>query len=175
VRRLVIAVFVVVATVFGILLASAASDEPSRTYRNAVVVDAPRAAIWSLLTEFDRYDEWNPYITGGSGDATAGSILDLRFRGGTDDEGKMRTAKVLIVRPMRKLEWRTRVFAPGLLDREQVFRVLPRADGRWDVVQEVRFEGVLVPFTGFDEDRRGLVEMLDALAERAPSYQSSSP
>ncbi len=157
------------------VLASAAVDRPARSYRDAVVVDAPRAAIWSLLTEFDRYHEWNPYITEGSGSDVAGSTIELVFTvGGQGGEAETRSAKVLIVRPRRKLEWRTRIVAPGVLDREQVFRILPMRSGRWLVVQEVRLEGLLAPFTDFDDERAGLVRMLDAIAELAPDYQSSS-
>ena len=156
------------------VLASAALDRPARSYRDAVVVDAPRAAIWSLLTEFDRYHEWNPYITEARGTATAGSTIELGFRTGADGaEAETRSAKVLIVRPRRKLEWETRVVAPGFLDREQVFRVLPMRSGRWLVVQEVRLEGVLAPFADFDDDRAGLVRMLKAIVVFAPDYQSS--
>ena len=157
----------------GVVLASAALDRPARSYRDAVVVAAPRAAIWSLLTEVDRYDEWNPYITEGRGTATPGSTIELGFRTGSA-EVETRSAKVLIVRPRRKLEWETRVVAPGILDREQIFRVLPMRSGRWLVVQEVRLEGVLAPFADFDDDRAGLVRMLKAIALLAPGYQSSS-
>ena len=163
----------VAAIVVAAVLASAALDRPARSYRDAVVVDAPRAAIWSLLTEFDRYHDWNPYITEARGTATAGSTIELGFRTGSA-EVETRSAKVLIVRPRRKLEWETRVVAPGLLDREQVFRVLPMRSGRWLVVQEVRLEGVLAPFADFDDDRAGLVRMLKAIAVVAPDYQSSS-
>ncbi len=156
----------------GAVLASAALDRPARYYRDAVVVEAPRAAIWALLTEFDRYEEWNPYITEGRGSATPDSTLELGFRAG--DSFERQSAKVLIVRPMRKLEWETRTLVPGLLDREQIFRVLPmnRSD-RWLVVQEVRLEGLLAPVSDFDADRAGLVAMLAAIRELAPDYQSS--
>jgi hypothetical protein len=158
------------------VLASAALDEPSRSYRDVVVVDAPRGAIWSMLTEFDRYDEWNPYIVEASGAATTGSTVDLRLRsGGTTGDTESRSAEMLIVRPQRKLEWRTRVLAPGVLDREQIFRIVPEPSGRWVVMQDLKLEGVLAPFVDVDEEREGLAAMLEAIAEAAPSYQSSAP
>jgi hypothetical protein len=172
VRRVLLVLVGVVVLAGVVVVASAALDEPSKSYRDAVVVDAPRGAIWALLTEFERYDEWNPYITSGTGAARPGGLTDLVF---STDEDNVREAAMLIVRPQRKLEWETRVIGPGILDREQIFRVLPRDDGRWDVVQEVRLEGVLAPFTDFDADRRGLVAMLEAISELAPRYQSSAP
>lgn len=173
-RRIVLALVLFGMLGAGGLLVSAALDEPSREYRHAVVVEAPREAIWALLTQFDRYDEWNPYITEASGDATEGSSIDLAFATGDGDAEKA-TAEVLISRPMRKLEWRTRQLVPGLLDREQIFRVIPRGPGRYVVLQDVRLEGVLAPFSDFADDRAGLRAMLAAIAELAPRYQSSSP
>lgn len=172
--RATIVAIVILVVLGGAVLASAAVDQPSRHYRNAVAVEAPREAIWALLTQFDRYDEWNPYITEASGDATEGSSIDLAFATGDGDAEKA-TAEVLISRPMRKLEWRTRQLVPGLLDREQIFRVIPRGPGRYVVLQDVRLEGVLAPFSDFADDRAGLRAMLAAIAELAPRYQSSSP
>lgn len=173
-RRIVLALVLFGMLGAGGLLVSAALDEPSREYRHAVVVEAPRAAIWALLTQFDRYHEWNPYITQASGTAAVGSTVELTFRveGG---DARTEDAKILILRPQRKLEWRTRVVAPGILEREQIFRVIPLEDGRWAVVQDVRFEGLFAPFADVDDDRTGLADMLDAIVELAPSYQSSPP
>jgi hypothetical protein len=159
------------------LVASAAVDQPHRYYRQAVVVEAPREAIWSLLTDFDRYSEWNPYITRASGTPRVGAELDLHLEP-AGEAVEDHTAKVLIVRgPRRKIEWESRLVAPvpGVLDHEQIFRVLPTDDpGRWRIVSEARFEGLLAPFADLDGEREGLERMVAALAERARRYQSSS-
>jgi hypothetical protein len=157
------------------LLASALLDQPSRYYRDAVVVEAPRTAIWALLTDVEHYDDWNPYITRASGRATVGSELELRLEPAGED-AETHSAKVVIVRPRRKVEWETRMIVPvpGVLDHEQIFRVLPAGPGRWRIVQEARFEGLLAPFADLDGEREGLARMVDALTEHAPRYQSSS-
>ena len=164
----------VLALVAVAVLASAALDQPSRYYRDAVVIQAPRAAIWSLLTDFQQYETWNPYVTRGSGTLAEGSevSLTLRPKGG---DATTRSAEILVLHPRRKFEWRTRRLLPGVLDYEQVFRILPLGGERWRVVQEARIEGLLALFEDFDDDRAALVDMLDAIAELAPRYQSSSP
>jgi hypothetical protein len=157
-----------------LVLASAALDQPSRYYRDAVVVEAPREAIWALLTEFDRYAEWNPYVIRGRGQAIEGSDVTLTFEtaGGSPET---QSGEILVFHPRRKLEWRTRKVVPGILDYEQIFRVLPLGPNRYRLVQEARFEGVLVPLDDFAAERAGLVAMLHAIVELAPTYQSSSP
>jgi hypothetical protein len=155
--------------------ASAVLDQPHRYYREAVEVEAPRAAIWSLLTDFDGYAEWNPYITRASGVARVGEEVELRLEP-PGEEAESHTATVLIVRPRRKIEWETRLVVPfpGVLDHEQIFRVLPLGGNRWRIVSEARFEGLLAPFADVDGERAGLERMIEALAERAPRYFQSS-
>lgn len=173
-RRLVLVLVAVPVLALVLVLGSAVVDQPSRYYRDAVVVEASRERIWSLLTEFDGYGEWNPYITRASGNASEGTTLQLRVEPQGEDAEEL-SAKVLIVHPRRKLEWQTRKLVPGLLDHEQIFRVLPAGPNRFRLVQEARFEGVLTLFVDLDGERRGLALMLQALADRAAAdYQSSS-
>jgi hypothetical protein len=102
-----------------------------------------------------------------------GARLRLRLTPAGEEASEV-GADVLIVRPLRKLEWETRLLAPGVLDHEQIFRVVPAGTNRFRIVQEARFEGILAPFARLDDDRRGLVAMIRALARRAGTYQSSS-
>jgi hypothetical protein len=165
-RRVLMVVAGVVVLALGLLGASAASDQPHRYFRDAVVVDASREEIWSLLTDFAGYEAWNPYITRGTGVARVGAESELTFQPEGGD-AETTTVEVLIVRPRRKLEWRSRMAVPGLLDHEQIFRVIPVTPGRWRIAHEARFEGLLAPFADIDDERAGLERMLEALAERA--------
>ncbi len=121
-----------------------------------------------MLTEVDRYDEWNPHITRASGRVEEGATVDLQYTHGEAE------ADVLIVRPLQKIEWRSRTIAPGVLDLEQIFRVIPERPGSFHVVQDVRIEGVLALVSDLDDERAGLQAMLAAIARVAPTYQSSS-
>ena len=173
-RRLVLALGGLALVAATLVLASAALDQPNRYYRDAIVIEASRERIWSLLTELDGYRDWNPYITRASGNASEGATIELHAEPQGEDAEDL-TAKVLIVHPRRKFEWQSRTLAPGVLDHEQIFRVIPAGQNRWRIVQEARFEGVLTPFVDLDGERRGLARMLQALADRAAAdYQSSS-
>jgi hypothetical protein len=173
-RRLLLALGALLAVAVVAVLASAATDQPHRYFRDAVVAQAPCAVAWEVVTGFDRYDEWNPYLVRARGKAAEGASLDLDARPPGEDAEEL-DAEVIVVRPGRKLEWETRTVVPGVLDHEQIFRTLSDGPRRCRIVHEARFEGVLAPLADVDGERRGLAAMIAALARRAEAdYQSSS-
>lgn len=159
------------AVLAGMLLASAALDRPATTLHDEMVVNAPRPLVWKLLTEFEDYDTWNPYITAAHGAARTGQELDLHLAPHGETAADVE-CDVIAVKHLRKLYWRCRDHAlPGLLDREHVFRLLPMGrDGeRVRLVYDGRWEGVLVPFTELGNRKAGYLEMIFALKEKAES------
>ena len=115
-------------------------------------IDAPRAYVWSVLSDFDTYPEWNPFTPGVEGALAVGRpvALDVRF------EGK---------RPRRQVEWVNRVEPESLIcwgvrywsrkilaaNRRQELSEISPTRTRYYTVD--RFSGVLVPlvFTLYGE------------------------
>ena len=164
-RRLVVLLVLVAVTLVVVTLGSAALDRPSVTVREEMVVTAPRAHVWQLLSDFERYGEWNPFITDASGEARKGAAVDLSLQLGDEPNGTH--CDVLDVKEPRKLRWRCRMYAPGVLDREHTFRLLPLGPDRVRLVYEGRWEGVLQPFADLDDWKHGYERMAHALKERA--------
>jgi hypothetical protein len=144
------------------VLASAVLDRPASTVRQEMVVAAPRMRIWRLLTNFEQYERWNPYVVQARGDARIGNQLTFGTENGDELE-----PEVMDVKSQRKLRWRTRRLAPGILDEEQTFRIIPVGDGRFRLVYEGRIEGVLAPFSDTTAREQGYLRMLRALAREA--------
>lgn len=169
-RRLAIRVLFLAALVIAFLgaavLGSAALDRPSTTVHEEQIVEAPRSLVWQLLTNFDGYETWNPYITSAHGEARVGAEVDFHLEPRSGEPNDIE-CEVLDVKLMRKLRWRCRTYAPGVLDREHAFRVIPLGPDRFRLVYEGRWEGVLVPFADLDDRKRGYVRMADALRKRA--------
>ena len=105
----------------GVVLASGVLIHP-RSITAARSRSRSEAAIWAMLTEVDRYDEWKPHITRASGRSKKGRPSTSVTHGEAE-------ADVLIVRPLQKIEWRSRTIAPGVLDLEQIFRVILERPG----------------------------------------------
>ncbi|MFI5718153.1 SRPBCC family protein [Nocardia sp. NPDC051750] len=47
---------------------------------DVVEVDAPAEVVWSVLTDFDRYGDWNPFISRCRAELTVGAPIDMRVQ-----------------------------------------------------------------------------------------------
>jgi CelD/BcsL family acetyltransferase involved in cellulose biosynthesis len=165
-RRALAALAVVLGLVAGSLLGIAALDRPATTAHEEVVVQAPRHVVWRLLSDFEGYDSWNPFITDASGDARTGEVVSMQLEP-SGEKARDVECRVLVVKRLRKLRWRCRTHAPGLLDREHTFRVLPLGPDRVLVRYDGRWEGLLQPFADLGARKRGYESMARALKQHA--------
>jgi hypothetical protein len=115
----------------------------SSTIERSIEIDAPPAAVWSILTDTGAYPDWNPFITKLAGDFTVGSTLEVRIE---PPNAKPMTFKptVLAAQPEHELRWLGRFIIPGLVDGEHTLRIEPLAEGRSRFIQTERFSGLLV-------------------------------
>lgn len=73
------------------------------TITTAIDVDAPRDAVWTVLTDLEAYPDWNPHVTSAEGELREGSTLELRVdRIGAKPQET--TVNVPDVDPDRRLE-----------------------------------------------------------------------
>jgi hypothetical protein len=144
-----------------------------RELRTQIEVEATPERVWEILTDFDAYPEWNPFIQRIEGDAAPGSKLEVRIE---PPGGRAMTFKptVLEVAPGQELRWLGRVLAPGLFDGEHSLRIEPIDGSRVRFVQAERFTGVLVPVLGksLEKTQRGFTAMNEALKRRAEATDS---
>jgi hypothetical protein len=145
--------------------ASAALDRPARVVMVSSAVDASKADVWAVLTDVDDYDQWNPVITSASGEPVVGTELDLELTLPGHDPEEL-DAEVLIANGHRKLRWQDRLVLPGVRDWEYEFVLQAVEPGRVVVVQLLRSEGLLAPFTDEKAAREALALIGEALAER---------
>lgn len=139
--------------------------------RSEIEIDAPSEKIWSILTDFDRFPDWNPFIRASSGRIEKNQRLSVTLHPSGGRTTAMRPS-VLAVEPNRELRWIGHLGIPGLFDGQHIFELQPLGDARTMFVQREQFGGILLPFlTGMlrNETARGFGEMNQALKERAES------
>ena len=136
--------------------------------RTETTIDAPVERVWQVLTDFEAFPQWNPFIRHIRGAPVEGSRLEV-FLGASGTRGMKFRPKVLTVVPNRELRWLGRLGLPGLFDGEHIFELEAIGPGRTKFVQRERFRGIFLPFLrrSLDRDaRRGFEEMNQALRER---------
>ena len=136
--------------------------------RTETEIDAPVERVWQVLTDFETFPEWNPFIRRIRGKPVEGSRLQV-FLGASGARGMRFRPKVLKVVPNRELRWLGRLGFPRLFDGEHIFELQSLGPGRTKFVQREQFRGIFLPFLrrSLQRDaRRGFEEMNQALRQR---------
>ncbi|WP_149360335.1 SRPBCC domain-containing protein [Lolliginicoccus suaedae] len=138
----------------------------------AITIDAPPEAVWATLTDFEAYEQWNPFITSAEGTATTGT----RLHNTLENKGSTMTfePRITAAEPARELRWIGRFVAPGIVDGEHYFLLEELPGERTRFVQGENFRGALVPLAGgsldvrdsFDAMNRALKERVEQQAAR---------
>jgi hypothetical protein len=141
-----------------------------RELQSSIEIDATPERVWDVLTDFDSYPDWNPFIRSISGTPATNQKLEVVIE---PPEGRTMTFKptVLVAEPARELRWLGRLVLPGVFDGEHILQIEPLENGRARFVQSERFTGLLVPLFGgtLEKTRRGFEAMNEALRGRAES------
>ncbi len=134
-------------------------------------IAAPAERVWRILTAFDAYEDWNPFVRRAvCPDLKVGERLEIALLppGGT---GWTFSPTLMTVHPPRELRWLGRFILPGIFDGEHRFVIEPLDEHHVRFIQSERFRGLLVPFFGnmLAKTRAGFEEMNRALKARAES------
>jgi hypothetical protein len=141
---------------------------PKTELRSEVEIQAPASHVYSVLTDFYGYPEWNPYLTEVQGDLVVGKTLKL---GLSLPEGRAYEleGQVTQVTPNEAVRWVGRFWRESLLRLEQSFALSEPRPGVTRVLQGQDFSGFLLRFAGqgLTQAARGAVYMNQALKRRA--------
>jgi hypothetical protein len=107
-------------------------------------IAAPPSVVWSWLTDFSGFREWNPMVTAADGPATEGSVATLQYRSSV---GVPLRFEVRITRTARERELRWVGSRLGISG-EHYFELIPVDAGTHLVHGEV-FRGLLAGPLGF--------------------------
>ncbi|WP_300666122.1 SRPBCC domain-containing protein [Fluviicola sp.] len=139
----------------------------TKEIRTEITIEATPEKVWNILTDFNAYPDWNPFITSISGKAEKGSALTVKIK---PTDGKAMTFKptVLTAKKHHELSWLGRLFFKGLFDGEHKFELIDRGNGTLTFVQSEKFKGIFVGIFKTAKTESGFHAMnrkLKALAE----------
>ena len=138
-----------------------------------VLIEASPTQVWTVLTDFPRYADWNPFVVKVTGTAEEGERLSVTL---CPPGGRRITLKPEVTEVVsgRVLEWWGHVGVRGIFDGRHRFELHPTATGT-RLVQNETFTGALVPLLARSLDRdtaAGFALMNAALKTRAEQHAS---
>jgi hypothetical protein len=118
---------------------------------NSLIINAPPAAVWLILTDFSRYAEWNPFTPEVRCTGTVGDPVTLQARLGEDAAPRSVALELTRWEPEKQLcwgadDWYLRV------NRCQSLEPLP--DGRTRYTNSETFTGILAPLVVWTQRKK---------------------
>ena len=140
-----------------------------KTIETNIVIDSTPEKIWDVLTNFEEYELWNPFMIKVVGNASLGSKIEVNIK---TISGKNRSYYPIITKceTNKELRWKGKSFLPGVFDGERVFVLKKSDDDKVSFSHKEIFSGLGVKLVGnkLDENlREGFVRMNEALKVRA--------
>ena len=84
----------------------------AKQLQSDIEIQSPPARVWEVLTDFDAYKTWNPFIIQAAGQAVPGQRLEVRMQ----PPGRRATTfrpEVLEAEPNRRLRWLGHCWCPA--------------------------------------------------------------
>jgi hypothetical protein len=100
----------------------------ARQLRSETVIHAPAEVVWDILTDFESFPSWNPFIRKASGRLAPGERIEVWLR--LYGRRTMRfTPKVTVADRPSRLGWWAQSGIRGILDADRFFVIEPAGDG----------------------------------------------
>jgi hypothetical protein len=136
--------------------------------RTEIEIQASPDKVWQVLTNLDKYPDWNPFIHHAIGTAKVGEKVDITVSSGSKEMTLHCT--VVKVEPNKELCWKYHVILPGLFRGEHSFIIEPIENNKVRFVDREIFNGLLVSSQAKDiatNSKQGFQAMDKALKVKA--------
>jgi len=141
----------------------------AKEIKTEILIQATPEKVWSILTNFGNYPNWNPFIKSISGEVKIGNKIAARIE---PPEANGMTFKPIILtfETNKELSWLGHLIIPGLFDGNHKFELINNKNGTTTFKQSEKFKGILVPLLKNQLDnntKRGFEEMNKKIKELA--------
>ena len=147
----------------------------AKEIKTEIVINATPEKVWAVLTNFEEYPNWNPFIKSITGQVFVGNTIIARLEP-PEVKGMTFKPKVLAFETNKEFRWLGHLLFPGLFDGEHKFELIDNGNGTTTFIQSENFRGILVPFfkkmldknttNGFNLMNQKLKEMVEQKIKR---------
>lgn len=129
--------------------------------------------VWKILTDFQLYEYWNPFIIRVAGSPIRGEKIEIELRTAAQKTRVYRPVMTM-VDPPTELRWYGKAILPLILDGEHIFTIQENEGHNVIFTQKEIFKG-LGAYLGnarmFDDIRKSFQMMNSSLKSRAESNE----
>jgi hypothetical protein len=144
----------------------------NRSVVTEIEINASAEKVWQILTDLEKYAEWNPFIVAASGEVKVGNHINATFQPNGSKPTTF-TPTILKAEPNQELRWLGKVGSGGIFNGEHSFVIEPLGNNRVKLHHSEKFTGLLVPLFGKDIKTKypeGFAALNQALKQRAESF-----
>lgn len=141
----------------------------AKEIKTEILIHATPDKVWSILTNFDNYPNWNPFIKSIKGNPKVGNKIVARIEP-PQSKGMTFKPKILVFEPNKELRWLGHLLFKGLFDGEHKFELIDNGNGTTTFIQSEKFKGLFLPLFKKQLDnstKKGFEEMNKKLKELA--------
>jgi hypothetical protein len=116
----------------------------AKQIKTEISINASPEKIWKILTHFEAYPSWNPFIKSIEGEIKMGNAITVKIAPPDANEMTFKPT-VLEYETNKKLSWLGHLLVKGLFDSEHKFELHDNHNGTTTFVHSENFSGLLVP------------------------------
>ena len=140
----------------------------NKEIKTEIIIHATREKIWQVLTDFEQYTQWNPFIVSIEGKPVKGTRLKNTLQNG--DKQFQFEPVVTVAEPGKSFAWLGSLLVKGIFDGHHSFELEDVGNGQVKLIHSEKFSGLL---SGFilkkigQDTRNNFVKMNTAIKKRA--------
>ena len=108
-----------------------------------IQINASPSIVWGIVTDFENYGKWNPFIREISGLKREGSTIQVFIKPPNSNGMKFRP-KILNMN-QKEIKWLGKLWVPKIFDGEHSLTIKKLDEKKVLFIQKEQFNGLLVP------------------------------
>jgi hypothetical protein len=129
-----------------------------------IIINAAPNKIWDVLTDFQSYHQWNPFIKSLSGKPIVGNKVVVVL-GPPDGKDMTFTPTILEFSENKEFRWLGKLLTKGIFDGEHYFKLVELENQKTKFIHGENFSGILIPLMGkvLEKTKKGFELMNESL------------
>lgn len=113
-----------------------------KSITTSIIINAPIAQVWNVFTDFENYENWNPFVKSVKGNVKKGNQIEVTMiLEGMNDQ--VFTPQVLDFTAEQSFRWKGKLGMKGIFDGEHYFNFETVEGGKTKLIHGENFSGIL--------------------------------